>query len=126
MKMLAIALLAIDSAFLFLESTAGAENACDSPQVISSLGNQVRNLGSSNPDWVVRMGLWIPYFRMKEAEISIVSIRTKGPARTGLDCEADLRIMPPPDMRATTKGVLGRFGYVIMPKPNGGFEIDLY
>jgi hypothetical protein len=104
---------------------ASGQQLCDSPAVIALLANHVRELGFKSPDWLVRVRLQVPYFRMKDVEISAVSVRTKGPARTGLDCEADLQLTPPADMRATTKGVVIRIGYIIMTTPNG-FDLDLY
>ncbi len=107
-------------------STAQAQEGCDSPRVISSLIQHVYAFGSSNPEWMVKMHLDIPYFRMKDVQISTVSVQTKGPTRTGLDCEANLRMVPPAEFRASAPVIVGRFGYVIMPASNGGFELDLY
>jgi hypothetical protein len=103
-----------------------AQESCDSPRVMANLMDRVRTLGATNPEWMVKMNLQIPYFRMKDVEISAVSIRTKGPSRTGLDCEANLRLVPPAEFRSSAPVIVGRFGYVIMQGAGGGFELDMY
>lgn len=113
-------------AAFFAAGSARAGETCDSPRVLSKLFDQVRALGFSNPDWMVRMHLMVPYFRMKDVEISAVSVNAKGPSRTGLDCEASLKMIPPAEFRSDAPTVVGHFGYVILSKSNGDFDLDLY
>jgi len=62
---------------------------------------------------------------MKDVAISAVSTRTKGPARTGIDCEAVLRITSPNDLPERYVTTI-RFNYIVVQKTNGTFEIDMY
>jgi hypothetical protein len=108
-----------------LFSHSHAQAVCDSPAAIQSVEAQIRKIGSNNPDWLTRIGLLVPYFRMKDVVISVVSVRMKGAVRTGTDCEIVLRLSTPPDV-TTPNSVQMRFGYVLTPNGQGGYDVDLY
>lgn len=81
--------------------------------------------GSRDAEYVARMGVRLPYFRMREMEMSLVSTSTRGPSRTGLDCEAVLRLTPPADISPRVITIV-HFNYVIVPKGGEEFELDMY
>jgi hypothetical protein len=94
---------------------------CDSPAAIEKLQSAIRSYGTKNPQWLSKIGFWVPYFRMKDVGISVESVSTKGPTPGGNNCEAILWLIPPldiPDQRRLKMG----FGYVI----SDSLEIDLY
>lgn len=100
---------------------AAAQSGCDAPQTIANVQNQVRQLGQNNAEWVFRSGLRVPYFRMREVSIAVVSVSFRGQVRTGVECQIVLRLTTPPDV-VTPNSVVMQFGYVIMPDGN----VDLF
>ena len=92
------------------------------------LDSRVRELGFSNPDWLVRMQLDVPYFRMNDVTITVRSVTTKGPVYNGLNCEARLFIAPSPDVKSLRGivGVVEPFRYMLISKPNGDFDLVMY
>jgi hypothetical protein len=115
----------VAATFTFALFSHAHAQTCDSPAAIQSVEAKVRQIGFNDPDWLTRNRLGVPYFRMKDVAISVVSVRTKGPARTGTDCEIVLRLTTPPDV-FIPNSVQMRFGFVLMPNGQGGYDVDLY
>lgn len=114
------------AAMIGLLSSAQAQTSCDSPRVAAALQDQIRTIAMTNANFLVRLGLWVPYFRIKEVEMSVVSSVTKGQARTGLECEIRFRMVPPVDLKAHANTIIGTFRFVLIPKSDENFIIDLY
>jgi len=98
---------------------------CGDSQVTSAVIAKIISTAQANPSWLARMNFWVPYFRMKEVEYTVLSTTAKGKSRTGPDCQIVLRMVPPPDV-PDGKTVRATFNYIIQVQPSGSFVIDMY
>lgn len=109
---------------LLAPGPAWSQQACNSPEVLAELESILRERGSKDAEWLASMQLNVPFFRMKDVKIEILGTRTLAPHRNGVDCQVNVRMTTPPDVRYPN-AVSARFNFVILSRGNG-FRLDMY
>lgn len=98
---------------------------CDSSEVVAGVKRTIIKYGTNKPEWVFKLNLNVPYFRMKDVRFSVRSIQSKGPSRRGTDCEIRYKLEAPRDIR-NANAVMATFKYTVFYGRGGNLNIELY
>lgn len=98
---------------------------CNAPSAVAAVQEGLIKRGLKDPDWVFRLGLNVPSFRMKDVSFLVKNIRRIGPWRKGAECEIILQMTTPVDVM-NPNSIIATVHYVVSPTPDGGIEAEIY